>query len=107
MMFTAKRNATLLDGDDFVTQSASGQLIDVREGDAYKRSHAMGARNIPANNFTQGKAGLRFDKGIYLYDANVRSAVRVAKLLTKQGYDKAQIFILKGGYSQYTGKTTK
>ncbi|MGH2325673.1 rhodanese-like domain-containing protein [Leuconostoc lactis] len=106
VILSAKSSATLLKPEAFADKLANGnaQIIDVREPAAYKRSHIMGARNIPAMNFSQGKSGLRHDRDIFLYDDRLREVTRVSKILKKQGYQKNRMFILRGGFSQYTGK---
>lgn len=108
VILSAKSSATLLKPEAFSDKLANenAQLIDVREPAAYKRSHIMGARNIPAMNFSQGKSGLRHDRDIFLYDDRLREVTRVSKILKKQGYQKNRMFILRGGFSQYTGKKT-
>lgn len=106
VILSAKSSATLLKPEAFADKLANGnaQIIDVREPAAYKRSHIMGARNIPTMNFSQGKSGLRHDRDIFLYDDRLREVTRVSKILKKQGYQKNRMFILRGGFSQYTGK---
>jgi len=108
IFLSAKTSATLLKSTEFSEKilAENGQIIDVRESAAYKRSHVMGARNIPSTNFTQGKSGLRKDRDIFLYDERLRDVARVSKSLKKQGYDKNKIFILRGGFSSYEGKKT-
>ena len=106
VILSAKSSATVLKPEAFADKLANenAQIIDVREPAAYKRSHIMGARNIPAMNFSQGKSGLRHDRDIFLYDDRLREVTRVSKILKKQGYQKNRMFILRGGFSQYTGK---
>ena len=58
-------------------------------------------------NSLQGKSGLRKDRYIFLYDDNLRDAVRAAKSLSKQGFEKDKVFILRGGFNRYEGKKTK
>ena len=108
VILSAKSSATLLKPEAFADTLANenAQIIDVREPAAYKRSHIMGARNIPTMNFSQGKSGLRHDRDIFLYDDRLREVTRVSKILKKQGYQKNRMFILRGGFSQYTGKKT-
>mgnify|MGYP000861974539 FL=1 len=108
VILLAKSSATLLKPEAFADKLANenAQIIDVREPAAYKRSHIMGARNIPTMNFSQGKSGLRHDRDIFLYDDRLREVTRVSKILKKQGYQKNRMFILRGGFSQYTGKKT-
>lgn len=109
VILSAKMTGTLLKPEAFANKIANenAQIIDVRESAAYKRSHIMGARNIPAMNFSQGKSGLRQDRDIFLYDERLRDVIWVSKTLKKQGYQKERIYILRGGFAQYTGKKTK
>ncbi|KAA8325629.1 rhodanese-like domain-containing protein [Leuconostoc carnosum] len=109
IFLTAKKTGNLVKADEFAKRitEENGQIVDVRELSAYKRSHIMGARSIPSVNFTQGKSGLRKDRDIFLYDDRLKEVTRASKSLKKQGYDKNKIFILRGGYNQYQGKTTK
>lgn len=109
VILSAKMTGTVLKPEAFANKIATenAQIIDVRESAAYKRSHILGARNIPAMNFSQGKSGLRQDRDIFLYDERLRDVIRVSKILKKQGYQKHRIYILRGGFAQYTGKKTK
>ncbi|MDF7627033.1 rhodanese-like domain-containing protein [Lactobacillaceae bacterium L1_55_11] len=107
--FLAKRRAQVVGTEDFASQFAEqkGQMIDVRESDSYKRSHIMGARNIPVLNFSQGKSGLRTERPVFIYGDGVRGASRVAGILKKQGFKRNQLYILKGGFAQFSGRKTK
>ena len=109
VIMTAKSTGVLLKSAEFADKISeeSGQIVDVRESASYKRSHIMGARNMPAMNFTQGKSGLRKDRDIFLYGERLRDVIRASKSLKKQGYDKHNIFLLRGGFAQYNGKKTK
>jgi len=109
VLLSVKQGGKLLKPEEFdeKLKSESGQIIDVRESATYKRSHIMGARNIPSVNFSQGKSGLRKDRDIFLYDDRLRDVARVSKALHKQGYDKNSVFILRGGFSRYSGQKTK
>lgn len=105
----AKSRAQILSAEDFAKSltSENGQLIDLRESAPYKRGHILGARNIPAMNFGQGKSGLRLDQDVFLYDESVRGAVRVAGRLKKEGFKRDHVYILRGGYGQFKGRRTK
>ncbi|MCT4377435.1 rhodanese-like domain-containing protein [Leuconostoc suionicum] len=109
VFISAKMHGTLLKPIEFTEklEADNGQIIDVRESTLYKRSHILGSRNIAAMNFLQGKSGLRKDRDIFLYDDNLRDAVRAAKSLSKQGFEKNKVFILRGGFNRYEGKKTK
>ncbi|MGX7051945.1 rhodanese-like domain-containing protein [Leuconostoc palmae] len=109
VIISAKSTGTILTSDQFsqkIEETHSAQIIDVRETSTYKRSHIMGARNIPSMNFSQGKSGLRKDRDIFLYDDSLRNVLRASKALKKQSYDKQHIFLLRGGFKNYPGKKT-
>ncbi|MGX7023350.1 rhodanese-like domain-containing protein [Vagococcus hydrophili] len=103
-----KRSATLLTQDEFKENMRNAQVIDVREKEEFNRGHIMGARSVP---YTISKAhkeyltAIRKDKPIYLYDNRTNMSSFMAKLLKKEGY--TNIYILKGGYSDWSGKTKK
>ncbi|CAK8054284.1 rhodanese-like domain-containing protein [Eupransor demetentiae] len=104
-----KSRGKIVKADEFAKLLAqeNGQLIDVREKEPYKRSHILGARSMPAINFSQGRSGLRHDRDIFLYGNNLGSAVRVAGRLRKEGVPKDKLYMLKGGYQQYQGRKIK
>lgn len=80
----------------------NSQVIDLREKDEYRRSHIMGARNVPFSIFKQSYNGIRKDKKVLLYDTTTRMSTRAAVTLMKAGYQ--DIVILKGGFTGWTGK---
>ncbi len=103
-----KRTAKMLTQEEFQEKMRSAQVIDVREKEEFNRGHILGARSIP---YTISKAhkeyltAIRKDKPIYLYDNKVNMAIYMSKLLKKEGF--TDIYILKDGYSGWTGKTKK
>ncbi|MDT2814390.1 rhodanese-like domain-containing protein [Vagococcus carniphilus] len=103
-----KRTAKMLTQEEFQESMRSAQVIDVREKEDFNRGHILGARSVP---YTISKAhkeyltAIRKDKPIYLYDNKVAMAIYMAKLLKKEGF--TDIYILKDGYSGWTGKTKK
>lgn len=103
-----KRTAKMLTQEEFQESMRNVQVIDVREKEDFNRGHILGARSIP---YTISKAhkeyltAIRKDKPIYLYDNKTAMAIYMAKLLKKEGF--TDIYILKDGYSGWTGKTKK
>ncbi|MFC6346730.1 rhodanese-like domain-containing protein [Vagococcus carniphilus] len=103
-----KRTAKMLTQEEFQESMRNAQVIDVREKEDFNRGHILGARSVP---YTISKAhkeyltAIRKDKPIYLYDNKVAMAIYMAKLLKKEGF--TDIYILKDGYSGWTGKTKK
>lgn len=104
--FLRKSAAEVLTQEEFQENIRTAQIIDVREKDDYNRGHILGARSVP---YTISKAhkeyltAIRKDKPIYLYDNKQTMAIYMARLLKKEGY--TNIYILKEGYSGWTGKT--
>jgi len=98
-----KNNATQLNSEEFEEQGRGHQIIDMRDGAAFKVKHVFGARNIAYPMLKENHSALRKDKPVFLYDGNVQQAARMAKELKKDGYN--EIYILKGGFPAYTGRT--
>lgn len=63
-----KRAATILDNAEFAEKIFTGQLIDLRDPNEYRRKHIMGARNIPYEQFKQSLGAIRKDKAVLLYE---------------------------------------
>ncbi|MGB4921449.1 MAG: rhodanese-like domain-containing protein [Enterococcus aquimarinus] len=103
--FMGKRSATIITEDEFKEGMRKAQVIDVREKNEFDAGHILGARNIPYTTFAQSMAGIRKDVPIYLYDNTTTLSVRAAHKLRKNGYQ--DIFILKKGYQEWSGKTKK
>lgn len=101
----AKRAAKTIKEEEFKELMRKGQVIDVREKDAFDAGHILGARNLPYSMLKQTYESLRKDQSILLYDQKKTMAIRAANLLRKHGYQ--DIYILKGGYNDWTGKTKK
>lgn len=105
LMIQTKRSATMLEEADFKEGMRKAQVIDVREKDAFSAGHILGARNIPYTILKQSMDSIRKDQPIYLYDQRKSISVRAANKLRKAGYKN--MFILKGGYEDWTGKIKK
>ncbi|MEG0284772.1 MULTISPECIES: rhodanese-like domain-containing protein [Vagococcus] len=103
-----KSAAEIATQEEFQENMRSAQVIDVREKEDYNRGHILGARSVP---YTISKAhkeyltAIRKDKPIYLYDNKQTMAIYMARMLKKEGF--TNIYILKEGYSGWTGKTKK
>lgn len=101
----AKRAATTIEQEEFQAGMRKAQVIDVREKDAFDGGHILGARNIPYSVLKTSLGSIRKDQPVYLYDQKKSFAIRGANLLKKNGYN--DIYILKGGYQDWTGKVKK
>ena len=97
-----KKSATLLSEEEFREGMRRAQVIDVREKDVFVAGHILGARSIPYTTFKATHASLRKDMPIYLYDHKQTLAIRAAIILRKNGF--TDVYILKPGYKQWTGK---
>ncbi|MGO4941677.1 rhodanese-like domain-containing protein [Ruoffia tabacinasalis] len=97
-----KQSAEMAESHEIRENIRKVQIIDVRETPEFDAKHILGARSIPMSQFKQRFAEIRKDKPVYLYDDALNYASRAANILKKEGYDK--IYILKGGFSSWTGK---
>lgn len=97
-----KRSAEMVDSSAIRENIRKVQIIDVRETPEFDAKHILGARSIPMSQFKARFREIRKDKPVYLYDDALNYASRAANILKKEGYQ--QIFILKGGFSSWTGK---
>ena len=82
--------------EDLIAAGRKGQLIDVREAAEFE------ARNIPSSQFKMRFKEIRKDQAIYLVDEAFGTAQRAAFRLKRNGYN--DIYILKGGMTEWTGK---
>lgn len=98
-----KLSAKMVDSDDIQANIRRVQVVDVREAAEFEAKHILGARNIPASQFKERHKELRRDRAVYLYDDVLNAASRAANTLRKSGYK--EVYILKGGFSNWTGKT--
>ncbi len=88
--------------EDLIAAGRKGQLIDVREAAEFEARHILGARNIPSSQFKMRFKEIRKDQAVYLVDEAFGTAQRAAFRLKRNGYQ--DIYILKGGMSEWTGK---
>lgn len=103
--FRRKNAATPLDNDEFRQNMRRAQIVDVRGKDDYNVGHILGARNIPYMQMKQRMGELRKDLPVYLYEDKKTLSYRAALILKKNGFE--QLYVLKGGYSEWDGKIKK
>ncbi|WP_153123536.1 rhodanese-like domain-containing protein [Peribacillus tepidiphilus] len=97
-----RRVVKTLTQEEFIEGYRKAQLIDVREPNEYNAGHILGARNIPLSQLKSRLKEIRPDKPVYLYcQSGIRSG-RAAQMLHRKGY--RQLYHLKGGFKQWTGK---
>lgn len=97
-----RRSAKIITQEEFQAGMRKAQIIDVRERDEFNAKHILGARSFPFSMFKETYASLRKDQPIYIYDQNKAVSARAANLLRKKGY--TNLYILKGGIQEWTGK---
>ncbi|SFH73097.1 rhodanese-like domain-containing protein [Pisciglobus halotolerans] len=100
--FRRRRAAKVLTQEEFSKNLRKVQLIDVREKDEYNAGHILGARSLPYTALKQRMGEIRKDQPVYLYDQKQALSARAALKLRNAGYEN--IYILKGGYNDWTGK---
>lgn len=100
-----QKYATVIDADAFREGMRKAQVIDLRQPNDFKKWHILGARSLPYVYLKQTYGELRPDLPVYMYDQGVTLSTQAAAFLGKHGYK--QLYILKGGYSSWHGKTKK
>lgn len=105
MYIFRKRSANMADPYELTPIIRRVQVVDVREEPEFKAHHILGARNIPFSQFSLRSHEIRRDKPVYLYGDGKFTVSRAANTLRKNGYNKENIFILKGGMEDWPGKT--
>lgn len=100
-----RRSAKMLTEEEFREGMRKAQVIDVREKDIFDGGHILGARSMPYTLMKQSLGSLRKDQPIYIYDQRKSLSIRTANLLRKKGFK--DLYILKGGYEDWSGKTKK
>ncbi|MEY8444150.1 rhodanese-like domain-containing protein [Lactococcus ileimucosae] len=104
--WTLKRNAKVVEEPEFERLMATSQLIDIREASEFRVKHILGARNLPASQMEQSLNAVTKNKPVLLYEnGKPLASVKVAKQLKKAGVP--EIYILKDGLNNWTGKIKK
>jgi len=101
--WSIKRAAKVIENDEFRTLMRTGQVIDVRDREEFNANRIMGARSFPLGEFKNLASSLRKDKPVLVYGRRRQDAGRPATILKKMGFE--EIYILKGGYDDWDGKT--
>ncbi|OTN89583.1 rhodanese family protein [Enterococcus sp. 7E2_DIV0204] len=101
----AKRSAKTITEEEFREGMRKAQIIDVREKDSFDAGHILGARSMPYTTIKTTLNSIRKDQPVYIYDQKKSLSIRTANQLRKNGYK--DLYILKGGYEGWTGKTKK
>lgn len=97
--------ATVIDDITFKEGMRKAQVIDLRQESDFKAGHILGARSLPYIYLRQQYNELRPDLPVYMYDQGMTISTQAAAFLGKHGYHK--LYILKGGYQNWNGKTKK
>ena len=103
--YRRKHYATVRDEDAFREGMRKAPVIDLRQKDAFDKGHILGARSLPYIYLKQQYGELRPDLPVYLYDDGMQLSTQAVTFLAKKGYHK--LYILKGGYAEWHGKTKK
>ena len=99
--YRLRSGAKILDNDEFASMIPKSQLVDIREASDYRRKHIMGARNLPASQFSI--SALSKDKPVLIYEVGKPSyAINIVPKLKKAGFN--QIYLLKNGLDGWNGK---
>lgn len=97
-----KRLGGALTNEEFEQTMRKAQIIDVREKAEFKKSHILGARNVPFSMFKQTYGEIRKDLPVYVYADNVGLAIRAVKILKKNDYQDVKY--LQNGFDKWEGK---
>lgn len=89
--------------EEFEAGKRKAQIIDVREKNAFKKKHILGARNIPTSMFKYQYQEIRPDLPVYLYSDSQALTLRAAKYLKKHGYK--QVYWLADPFDEWKGQT--
>lgn len=95
--------AMTISAKQFEEGKRKAQVIDLRNDNDFKKSHIMGARNIPYVMLRQRYGELRPDMPVFLYDEGETVSTHAAVFLHKHGYHR--LYILKGGFADWDGRT--
>lgn len=99
----AKTVGGKLTQEEFEAGKRKAQIIDVREKNAFKKSHILGARNVPMTMFKYQYSEIRPDLPVYLYSDSQALTLKAARILKKHGYKK--IFWLEDSFDKWEGQT--
>lgn len=92
-------NIFVLNLKDFTANMRKGQLIDVRKKIKNENDKIKGSRHFTPRKVVSKNVNLRKDLSVYLYCENGKLSKKVAKRLSKLGYNN--IYVLSKGYENY------
>ncbi len=79
-----RRNAKVVDNEEFNRLMSTSQVIDIREANQYRVKHILGARNIAAAQIESSLNAISTHKPVLIYEnARPVAAAKVAKQLKK------------------------
>lgn len=90
----------ILDQETFENNMRKGQLVDVRNKNAFEQDRIKGARNFKKNQLVGKRSRLRKDQSVYIYCQNGRKSKRIAKKMIRNHF--GDVYILEGGFKHYT-----
>lgn len=98
-----RQAAQFVDNETFKNLMSKGQLIDLRDGESFRRKHILGARNFQVAQFKESLSALRKDRPVLLYE-NARGANTARSILTLKKAGFTDIYVLKDGFDYWDGK---
>lgn len=98
-----KRVGGKLTQKQFEEGKRKAQIIDVREKNAFKKKHILGARNVPMTMFKYQYQEIRPDLPVYVYSDSEVLTLRAARFLKKHGYQ--DVHWLEDDFDQWKGQT--
>ena len=86
-----------LNPEEFRANMRKGQLIDIRDKEAYEKEKINGSRNFPKRELLGNLFKIRADQPVFLYGDTDKGKVKaVGKKLMKKGY--RPVYVLKDGF---------
>ena len=92
-------NVFVINLKDFTANMRKGQLIDVRKKIENENDKIKGSSHFTPSKVTSKSVNLRRDLSVYLYCENGKLSKKVAKRLSRKGYNN--IYVLSEGYENY------
>ncbi|HOP56652.1 MAG TPA: rhodanese-like domain-containing protein [Bacillota bacterium] len=90
-----------LEADEFRQNMRKGQLIDIRNEEAFKKERINGSRNFPGRSVFSNLNRLRKDQPVFLYSDTDSFKVRqTAKKFIRKGFQP--VYVLKGGLTVWS-----
>ena len=91
---SASLKLTYLEAEDFRNNMRKGQLIDIREKEAFSQEKINGARNFPNKEAISSLHLLRKDQPVFIYsDSDFGKVRKVGKKIRKKGFSSVYVLI--------------